>query len=308
MSSPAPSHGKPGGHKRLGRPRLLIVGCGDVGLRIVARVRDHFRVVATTTRTARLALLRAAGAVPLLVDLDSGRGIARLRGLAARWIVLAPPPATGNGDPRMRRLRRAGNGTRTRTVYVSTTGVYGDRGGAFIDESAPVNPATDRARRRVAAEAVMRKAPFWARILRAPGIYAADRLPLERLRAGTPALAPEDDVVTNHVHAEDLARLCIVASFRGRAGRVYNAVDDSQMKMGEYFDRVADHFGLPRPPRLPRAELRAAVGPALYSFMSESRRLSNRRIKRELRFRPLYPTVDDALTQHARVAGRAPLR
>jgi len=294
---PASSRHQPGGRKRLGRPRLLIVGCGDVGLRIVARVRDRFRVFATTTSAARLAALRSAGAVALLLDLDTTQGLARLRRLARRWIVLAPPPASGEDDPRMRRLRGACVGAGTRAVYVSTTGVYGDRGGAHLDETARVAPRSERARRRVAAEAILRAAPLRASVLRAPGIYAQDRLPLERLRAATPALATEDDVYTNHIHAEDLARLCLAALFRGRAARVYNAVDDSHLKMGEYFDRVADHFGLPRPPRLPREALRAAVGAGLYSFMSESRRLANRRIKRELRFRLGYPTVADTLAR-----------
>ncbi len=132
-------------------------------------------------------------------------------------------------------------------------------------------------------------------VLRAPGIYAHDRLPLARLRQGTPALAPADDVFTNHIHADDLARTCILALFRGRPGRVYNAVDRSQLMMGEYFDLVADRFGLPRPARLPREQLRAAVSPMMYSFMSESRRVDGRRSARELRLRLRWPTVADTL-------------
>jgi nucleoside-diphosphate-sugar epimerase len=128
-----------------------------------------------------------------------------------------------------------------------------------------------------------------------PGIYASDRLPLERLRAGLPALVPEDDVFTNHIHADDLARICIAAFFRGGRGRVYNAVDRSQLKMGEYFDLVADRFGLPRPPRLPRDQLRGAVSPMMYSFMRDSRRVTSKRIERELRLRLAWPTVADAL-------------
>jgi nucleoside-diphosphate-sugar epimerase len=120
-------------------------------------------------------------------------------------------------------------------------------------------------------------------------------LPLDRLRAGTPALVARDDVYTNHIHADDLARLAIRALFIGARARVYNAVDDSAMKMGDYFDRVADRCRLPRPPRLERAALQAAVSPQQYSFMSESRRLANRRLKRELRVRLRFPTVDAAL-------------
>jgi nucleoside-diphosphate-sugar epimerase len=182
---------------------------------------------------------------------------------------------------------------------VSTTGVYGDCGGAVFDETRPVQPANPRAVRRVDAERVLRR---WAKksgarlaILRVPGIYAQDRLPLERLQKGTPALAAEDDVYTNHIHADDLARLILLALFRGAPSRLYHAVDDSDMRMAEYFDAVADACQLARPPRLPRAKLREAVSPMMLSFMSESRRLRNDRIMQELGMRLRYPTVQSAL-------------
>lgn len=286
---------RPPERRRLKRPRLLIVGCGDVGGRILACLRGRFRVVALTTRAARVPALRAAGAVPIVGDLDQRQTLRRLRAAATHVIHLAPPPNHGVRDPRTRNLRLAVGTTCQRFVYVSTTGVYGDAGGAWLDETAPPRPTTDRARRRLDAERIVRAAPLKACVLRVPGIYAADRLPLQRLRAGTPALTEDDDVYSNHIHAEDLARIAIAALFRGRPGRVYNAVDDSALKMGDYFDRVADAFGLPRPPRLPRAQVRAAVSPAMYSFMSESRRLRNARIKRELRVRLRYPTIDAAL-------------
>jgi dTDP-4-dehydrorhamnose reductase len=290
-----PRERKARARKRFGRPRLLIVGCGDVGLRIVARLRDRFRIVATTATTMRAIELRAAGAVPLVVNLDIAPAVARLRGFSSRWIDLVPPPPNGAGDLRTLRLRCASGARAVRAVYISTTGVYGDRSGAMIDETARPAPTSERAQRRLAAEAIVRAAPVYATVLRVPGIYAAGRLPLDRLRAATPALVPEEDVYTNHIHADDLARLAIVALFCGAPARVYNAVDDSQLKMGEYFDRIADRFQLPRPPRLARAALKAAVSPAQYSFMSESRRLTNRRLKQELRVRLLYPTVDAAL-------------
>jgi len=286
---------KPRARKRFGRPRLLIVGCGDVGLRIVARLRDRFRIIATTATTLRKGQLRAAGAVPLVVNLDNPATLARVRGFASHWIDLVPPPPSGSRDPRALRLCCASRGQVVRAVYISTTGVYGDRNGAWLDETARPAPANERAKRRLAAETIVRAAPTFASVLRAPGIYARDRLPLDRLRATTPALVSDDDVYTNHIHADDLARLAIVALLRGAPARIYNAVDDSQLKMADYFDRVADRFRLPRPPRLARAALKAVVSPAQYSFMSESRRLANRRIKEELRVRLLYPTVAAAL-------------
>jgi len=282
------------------RPRLLIVGCGNVGMRLLPLLTRHFRVFATTSQQERCAELRAAGAVPLVVNLDQPASLRRLDGLAP-WVVhLAPPPADGVLDSRTRNLT-AILPEQGRLVYVSTTGVYGDCGGALFDESRPVAPRNPRALRRVDAERMLRR---WARranatlsILRVPGIYAADRLPLKRLQQGTPALIAEDDVYTNHIHADDLAGLIVRALYRAMPNRSYHAVDDSDMQMAQYFDAVADAFQLPRPPRLPRAELQQVVTPALLSFMSESRRLRNDRIKRELGMRLRYPTVATTLAQ-----------
>lgn len=283
---------------KIGKPRLLIIGCGDVGMRVLPLLRDRFRVYAVTSQPARHAELRAAGAVPLTADLDQPATLARLARLARFVVHLAPPPATGAIDSRSRNLA-AILPEGTRLVYVSTTGVYGDCGGAVFDETRPVRPANPRAVRRVDAERTLRR---WARrtgsrlaILRTPGIYAQDRLPLERLQKGTPALAQEDDVYTNHIHADDLARLIVLALFRAAPQRIYHAVDDSEMRMGEYFDMVADAHGLQRPPRLPREQLREKVSPMMLSFMSESRRLQNHRIREELGMRLRYPTVAAAL-------------
>lgn len=280
------------------KPRLLIVGCGDVGMRLLPLVRARFRVFAVTSQPGRCAELRAAGAIPIVADLDRPETLHRLAGLAQRVVHLAPPPQDGALDLRTRNLVSV-LPERTRVVYVSTTGVYGDRGGAPTPETTPVAPRNARARRRVDAERVLRA---WAlasggkvAILRAPGIYAADRLPLERLQRGTPALADADDVYTNHIHADDLARVIVAALYRARPCRVYHAADDSRMKMGEYFDAVADAYRLPRPPRLPRAELQKNISPVLLSFMSESRKMSNERIKTELGVRLRYARVSDAL-------------
>jgi nucleoside-diphosphate-sugar epimerase len=286
------------GRVALQRPRLLIVGCGDVGMRLLPLVRDRFRVFALTSQPERVAELRAAGAVPIVADLDAPRTLARLRGLAGYVAHLAPPRQEGERDVRTRNLA-AILPEGARVVYVSTSGVYGDCGGALVDETRPVAPRSSRARRRVDAEQVLRA---WARrahgrlaILRVPGIYAPDRLPLKRLAQGTPALRSEDDVYTSHIHADDLARIVALALFRALPGRVYHAVDDTRMQMGEYFDAVADAFGLARPPRLARDQLRAAVSPMLLSFMSESRQLDNTRLKRELRVRLRWPDVPTAL-------------
>ena len=283
---------------RFAKPRILIVGCGDVGLRLVRRLGARFRVHALTHSPDRVATLRAAGAVPLVADLDDRRTLHRLGGIAPIVVHLAPPPGHGAGDARMRSLLPVLHGVE-RLVYVSTTGVYGDCAGRWIDETEPVAPTTDRARRRVDAERLLRR---WARqrgtrlsILRVPGIYAADRLPVERIAKGTPVLRADEDVYTNHVHAEDLAAAIEAALVRGAAQRVYHAVDDSAMRMGDWFDLVADAHGLARPARMTRDAIAERVAPNLLSFMAESRRLANRRMKAELGVHLRHPTVVEGL-------------
>jgi nucleoside-diphosphate-sugar epimerase len=292
---------KPG--PRLRRPRLLILGCGDVGMRLLPLVTGRFRVFAVTSQESRCQELRAAGAVPIVANLDHPATLARLAGLASTVVHLAPPQGEGVIDRRTRNVTAILPEQAT-LVYVSTTGVYGDCGGQLVPETRTVNPQNARAKRRVDAETVLRR---WARrtgsrlsILRVPGIYAADRLPLERLHKGTPALRPEEDVYTNHIHADDLARIVAAALFRAAPCRVYHACDDTRMTMGEYFDTVADAFRLPRPPRLARHELKQAVSPMLLSFMSESRRMGNDRIKAELGVRLRYARVNDFLEAHCK--------
>lgn len=293
-------------NKKLGRPRLLILGCGDVGMRLLPLVRDRFRVFAVTSRRERCAELRAAGAVPLVADLDQPRTLKRLAGLARYVVHLAPPQAEGTLDRRTRNVTAILPDGAV-VVYVSTTGVYGDCGGAAIDETRPLAPHNARAWRRVDAERTLRAAVLARHgrlaILRAPGIYAADRLPLKRLEEGTPALADADDVYTNHIHADDLARIAALALFRALPGRAYNAVDDTEMKMGDYFDAVADAFGLARPPRVSRAELAAQSTPIRLSFMSESRRIGNARLRHELGVRLRFPTVAAALAAFREAPG-----
>lgn len=284
--------------------KILIVGSGDVARRTLVHLVRRYRVHVVLRDPGRLAAWRAAGARPLLADLDDPASLRRLAGLADHVLHLAPPPADGQRDTRTRHLLAAldqGKSLPRRLIYVSTTGVYGDCAGAAINESRALNPQSARAGRRVDAESCLRA---WGRergvavsILRAPGIYAADRLPVERLEKGLPALLAVDDVFSNHIHADDLAAACVAALRHGRANRVYNVVDDSDLKMADYFDRVADAFALPRPPRLSRAEAMAQLSPVQWSFMRESRRIGNRRLKQELKLRLAYPTVDVGIAE-----------
>ncbi len=298
------SSSSPATSARARRPVLLIVGCGDIGRRVLRLVHPRWRVLALTSQAAHLGELRALGAQPLLADLDRPATLGRLGALADAVLHLAPPPAAGAGDPRTRALLAAlaRGGRVRRLVYASTTGVYGDAGGARLDETRAPAPATERARRRVDAERWVRwfgrSSGARTTILRIPGIYAPGRPggdPRARVARGTPVLAAEDDVYTNHIHADDLARACVAALHRGRPQRVVHACDASELKMGEYFDLAADLAGLPRPPRITRAEAEARLPGALLSFMSESRRLDNHRLVHELRLVLRYPTVREGL-------------
>lgn len=279
--------------------RLLIVGCGDVVRRALPVLTRRWRVV-VLVRTPD-PTLRASGVVQIRGDLDQPSSLRRLAGLAQAVLHSAPPPTAGDGDPRTRRLL-ATLARRTslprRIVYISTTGVYGDCGGARVPETRPTAASTARARRRVAAETLLRRFGRRGRrisLLRAPGIYASDRLPLERLRRGDPVLPPDEDVYTNHIHAEDLAQACVIALERGGANRAYNISDDSALPMGAWFDKLAAACGLPQPPRASRSEIVTRLSPMMLSFMGESRRLDNTRMKRELKLRLRYPTVDSGI-------------
>ncbi len=286
------------------RTILLIIGCGDVGLRVARLLAPRLRILALTTQPARCAELRAAGITPLVGNLDDPASLQRLAGLADWVLHLAPPAASGEHDLRTTHLLQALMRRRLPRVlvYASTSGVYGDCAGAWVDETRRVAPATARALRRVDAEAQVRAfgraSGVRVALLRIPGIYALNRAggdPRERVARGTPVLAAPDDVFTNRIHADDLARACIAALARAAPQRVFNVCDDSQLLMGDYFDLVAHLHGLPAPPRISRAQALAELPALSLSFMSESRRLRNARMKHELRLRLRYPTVTQGL-------------
>ncbi len=289
---------------------LLIVGLGDIGRRALPALLANYRVTALVRKDRSEAGESTAQCRAIRGDLDDLASLAPLAGMSTHVIHLAPPPEQGQVDTRTRNLIEAlsggamvAQGLPSRFVYVSTTGVYGDCQGALIDEDRPVNPTTDRARRRVDAEQQLlawgQRHGVAVSILRVPGIYAADRLPVERVRRGTPVLADIDDVFTNHIQADDLANIVCAALERGEAGEIYNTIDDSELKMGEWFDLIADRAGLARPRRISRqAAASGAISPALLSFMSESRRIGNAKMKRALGIVLRYPTVYDGVPAH----------
>ena len=300
-----------------GMIRVLIVGSGDIAQRVLPTIVHRFRVYALLRDPGKAAWWRQQGVCPIIADLDQRSTLGRLRGLA-HWILHFAPPGT-EADSAVSRGADAATDSRTRhliaalssrgslpqrLLYISTTGVYGPCAGAHFDETRKAQPATARAGRRLDAEQRLRR---WAghsgvrlTILRVPGIYAEDRLPLQRLKARTPVLRAADDVFTNHIHADDLAQAVWQGVRRGKCNRVYHVVDDAEMLMGDYFDHVADAFSLERPPRVSREDAERCIPAAMLSFMSESRRLDNRRMKMELGVRLAWPRVDAAV----RVMGR----
>ena len=282
---------------------LLIIGYGDIARRALPELQRRYRVTALV-RSPDPAL-DAAGVGQIVGDLDDAASLVPLAGRAERIVHLAPPAGRGALDTRTRSLLAAlaprGRGAMLprRFVYLSTSGVYGDCAAEWVDETRPPNPQTERALRRLDAARALSE--WGARdkveivILRVPGIYAPDRLPLERLARGTPALRPGEDVYTNHIHADDLAGILVAALESTLARGVYNASDDGPMKMGDFFDLVADRAGVARSPRISREEAVRLLPPELVSFMSESRRLSNRRMKAELGVRLRYSTAQNGV-------------
>ncbi|GGY07939.1 NAD(P)H-binding protein [Paludibacterium paludis] len=291
---------------------LLIAGFGDVAQRAMPTLIQRWRVIALVRRPETAALARKLGARPLLADLDDAKSLARAAALADALLYTAPPPQCGCHDTRLRKLLSALIKTEIipqRVVYISTTGVYGDALGRWLDETSPLAPESDRARRRLDAETQIRRFAIRtgcsATILRAPGIYASERLPLARLESGPPLFEQADDSFGNHIHADDLAGIAIAALERLGGIRVYNACDDQPMLTGDWYDALADTFGRPRLVRADRDTVRKLASPAQWSFLRESRRLSNRRLS-ELRIRLRYPSVRDFLKEKSDAPSLAP--
>ena len=289
---------------RFRRPRVLIVGCGDVGLRVAGLLKASSRLMALTSSSLRVETLQRSGITPMLGDLDKPQTLRRLAGVATHVVHMAPPPLEGHTDPRTRALVLA---LRLRSlpssmVYGSTTGVYGDCEGEWIDETRRLQPQTARAQRRVNAQDwvnFLGKSGYpRTQVLRIPGIYAMDReggTPRERLLRGTPVLQAHEDVYTNHIHADDLARATVLALWRGRPLRAMNVCDNTDMKMGDYMDRVAKMWNLQAPARISREQAQLQLSPMVMSFLNESRRIRSVRLAQELGLRLLYPTVMDGL-------------
>ncbi|MEN8107776.1 MAG: SDR family oxidoreductase [Pseudomonadota bacterium] len=277
---------------------VLIVGCGDIGRRVAKRLQAGDRLVTGVVRSAASAeRLQHTGVRALRVDLDSATQPDDWTGGVHEVFYFAPPPPDGETDPRMRRfLRQLDSGSvPRRIVYISTSAVYGDCNGAWITEAQPVKPTTARGQRRLDAEQQLRR---WAGahktsvvILRVPGIYGPGKLPLSRLQKGWPVLREADAPWTNRIHADDLAMICIAAMEAATPDVIYNVSDGRPSNMTDYFIRVADAAGLPRPPEVDRAEAEQVLSPGMLSFLKDSRRMRNDKLLRELGITLQYPDL-----------------
>ena len=277
---------------------VVIVGCGDVGRRVGRLWREAgIPVTGVARREATLAAMARHGIRAHQADLDTPQTLTDLPVADALLYHFAPPPPRGQTDPRLANLLAAlapGNRPR-RIVLLSTSGVYGDHGGGRVDESTPPAPGTDRGRRRLDAERRVRRfgetTGVETIILRVGGIYGPGRLPEKRLRERLPMVPPEQAPITNRIHVDDLARVCLAAARRGRDGAIYNVCDGHDGNMTEYFDAVADFLGLPRPPRIDRREAERILSAGMVSYLRESRRLDNRRMREELGVELQYPDL-----------------
>lgn len=280
---------------------ITIVGCGDIGSRVAQACLSRGDAVTGWVRSdASVMALRERHIPALKVDLD--QPVLGLPSTAGHQLYyFAPPPAEGRQDTRVAQLIEHLNraGQPCRVVYLSTTGVYGDCGGEWVDESWPPAPVADRAHRRLDAENRWRS---WSRqsggelvILRVAGIYGPGKLPLTRLESGRPMVAEADSPITNHIHSLDLVEICQAAMGRGTPGEVYNVSDGHPGTMTGYFNTVADFLGLPRPPVISREEAKRQLTPGMLSYLVESRRLSNRKLIEALGVKLRYPTLADGL-------------
>ena len=281
---------------------VLIVGCGHVGRRVAVLLHARGqRVTGLVHSPASASQLRALGIDALCLDLDDGaRPVPRLGGFGG-LCYLVPPPSTGVQDTRMHGfLESLDMASRPRRiVYISTSAVYGDCRGDWISEEQPVQPATDRGRRRLDAE---RQLQVWAGrhglewvILRVPGIYGPGKLPLGRLRKGLPVLQEADAPYTNRIHADDLAAICVAALDSDHHNTVYNVSDGHPSTMTDYFFRVAAAAGLPRPPVVTREKAQHVLSEGMLSFLQDSRRMSNQKLLRDLGVTLQYPDLDSGL-------------
>jgi nucleoside-diphosphate-sugar epimerase len=273
---------------------------------LAKRLAAAFDVTAIVRTAESAAGLERQGTRAISLDLDRARLGAHVpeRLEQAATFYLAPPPQQGESDLRLDRFLQLATVPPATFVYMSTTGVYGDAKGAEVDESTPVNPLSERARRRVSAEEMIR---VWCTerrvrrvVLRVPGIYGPGRLPLDRLRAREPAIRPDEAGISNRIHVDDLVEACVAAATNPEARGVYNVTDGNSCSSTEFLDRVARLANLPPPPRVSMDEAQLTFSPERLSFLNESRRVSNDRMLKHLGVKLRYADMDAGIERSLR--------
>lgn len=280
---------------------VYIAGCGDIGQRVAALWQQrNARVTVLARNPARSAEYAAERLIAVIGDLDQPT---TLPAPAAGSLIyyFAPPPLRGTTDPRLHHFLQAirRDVLPARIVYISTSGVYGDVHGAWVTEESAVNPTTDRSRRRLDAEQTLQqwsaqhKVPIV--ILRVPGIYGPGRLPIDVVKSGRPILREAESMYSNRIHADDLAQIAVVAGLADRPPGIYNVSDGQPGSMAQYFKAVADLIGVPRPPEVSLEEAQRVLSPEMMSYLTESRRIDNTKMLRDLRVVLRYPTLAEGL-------------
>lgn len=284
------------------RPLSVIVGCGYVGERVALAERAAGSPVGALVRSdTSVRRLQQLGMAVVQHDLDTDAPCPGLPTPVSTVYYFAPPPAQGVEDTRLPRFLAAlaANARPQRVVLISTSGVYGDCQGAWVNETRPAHPQTERAWRRWHAEQTLQRwgvdQSVTVVMMRVAGIYGPGRLPLERLRAGEPVLHETQSPWSNRVHVDDLVRSCLAAARRGRPGAVYNISDGQPTTMTDYFNRVADAVGLARPPQISLIEASTHLSAGMRSYLAESKRLDNRAMREELGVVPRYPDLMSGL-------------
>jgi nucleoside-diphosphate-sugar epimerase len=285
----------------MSRRHVLIAGCGYVGERLAQRLLPEFDVTGLVRSAQRVAELERAGIRAIAIDLDRVRaGVAIPERLDQEAILyLTPPPVLGESDLRLDRFLQLATVPPRTFVYMSTTGVYGDTAGAVVDESSAVQPRTDRARRRVSAEEMTR---VWCNerrvrrvVLRVPGIYGPQRLPIDRLRHLEPVVREREAGINNRIHVDDLVEACARAIANPEARGVYNVTDGQPFSSTAFINLVAKAAGLPAPPQVSMEEAQLTFSPERLSFLNESRRVSNERMLKHLGVVLRYGNVEEGI-------------
>jgi len=280
---------------------VLIIGCGDTGRRLAALYREEGRQVTGLVRSdGSVRALEAAGIRPIRCDLDAG-DLPSLPSGGAKVFYFAPPIDVGSDDIRIERLldHLELTGLPARFLYMSTTGVYGDCEGRWIDEDEPLKPSTYRAQRRISAEQAVQRwcgeqGIEWV-VLRVPAIYGPGRLLTERLKSGMPTVKPEECSFTNRIHIDDLVSVCHQAMARAPGGSVYNVSDGHPSTITDYLFLLAELTHSPKPPLISMQEAERMLSPSIMSFMKESKRLKNEKLLKEVGISLRYPDLKSGL-------------